>query len=214
MAYNYCMRISDRSRDDTRDRWKHYKKKSGGADDFVSNVVFLEDIFLVLREDNKLPQTTEDEVVAYIDRVCETKGEPLKPGAPWEPVNVRGPYQNTIPGMISEMIAPHNLYSTLRDITHPQDEQTQRYDEIDVFANTLSVQIKSVQCEGSKLLIRPKWLGGKATHLSLVDIDDQDHWFVPRKLLIPYSGTYITKRELVSLCTKYYDNDNKYPRRG
>ena len=209
------MRISDKSRDNTRSRWQYYKKKSGGSDDFVSHVVFLHDVFFDLMKDDMLPLTTQEEVVAYIDRVCETKGEPLPPGAPWEPVNVRGPYQNTIPGMISEMIAPYNLYPSLRDITHPQDEQTQRFDQIDMLANTLTVQVKSVQCEGFTLLIRPEWLGGKATHLSLVDIDDQDHWFVPRKLLIPYSGLYVhTQRELEPLCTKYYDNDNKYPRRG
>ena len=214
MVYIYCMRISAESRFESRTRWQHYKSKSGGTDDFTSNVVFLEDVFFALRKQCGLPLATQDEVVAYIDRVCETKGIALPPGAPWEPVNVRGPYKNTIPGMISEMIASYNLFPKYRTIEHPQLKEIQFVQAIDIFAGDMSFQVKSVQFKGHELLIDADWVKGIPDCICLVDIDDQVHYCIPREELEKWVGTILLTRQLEDMSLHHWNNNKKYPKRG
>lgn len=207
------MRISNKSRDTSRSRWKHYKKY-GGTDDFTSYLLFCEDMFLALRKDSGLPETTENEVAAFILRETETLGIPLPLGAPWEPTNVRGDYTKVIPGIISEMIVAHDFYPISENIQHPQLQEIQDKQAIDLFVDDFSIQVKTVQCDGWYLLILPEWVDNTADYVSLVDIDDQLHWCIPREELAKHVDEKLHDRELNAMSKFHWDNTGKYPRRG
>jgi hypothetical protein len=109
-----------------------------------------------------------------------------QPNMKWSDVNIRGGFENTVPGITAELIAQANVGTIVgkENITIPQDKQTQHDEKIDFVVNGVDTyQVKSFCYKGQRAIIDKKHTKGIAKFIVLVDIDDKLCYVVDREVL-------------------------------
>lgn len=182
----------------------------GATRQFAKFMAYFENIVIALAP--HLPSETINSSQDFITEEVRTLGK-AEVNSSWNNIaNVRNGFYTDVPGMIGEVIASANLFTKHKDISHPQDKPTQAVQKIDLFADDLSIQVKVVRLEGNKLYIEPRWTEGEATHISLIDITDQEHWCILREVLEEYIDKTLTETDLENISTYHWYNFGLYPR--
>lgn len=142
-----------------------------------------------------------------------------QPNMKWDDeVNIRGGFENTVPGITAELIAQANVGTMLgkEHITVPQDKHSQSGEKIDFLAGAIepnTYQVKSFCYKGQRAIIEKKHTKGNATFIALVDIDDKLCYIVERELLekkrVELKG-YFYKWDFQEICVYMFDNKELY----
>lgn len=181
-------------------------------------------IFDSLEKNGLLLKESKDSIIKYFEAADITKGAPHK--GEWRPVNDRAGYQFDIPGLISEVIS-QTCASTLPNFNRVrivQDKVSQVELKIDFVAvyNSISGNIndldtqnkeithqsKTIRFSGTRAPIEKYYTEGVPQIIDLVDIDDQQCYFIGREDLERLRVTgrgYCHKWDLDANCTNKFD---------
>ncbi|MGZ8924538.1 MAG: hypothetical protein ACXW2E_01515 [Nitrososphaeraceae archaeon] len=166
---------------------------------------------------SKNPQVSEENYNSIVYYTYNTLGMiQAHPGGDlygkWQDVNFRYGYERSCVGMTSELIAVTNLSYHYGNLTMATIKTDQVQNTVDLLSDTSSFQVKTVCFVGNTTnLYNINNLNLiKSDYICLVDIGDRDHWTIEINKLQSYKNQKITKQELKSISTYYFDNINLY----
>lgn len=166
-----------------------------------------------------VPPYIEDEIYTYLLKTHKTNGV-ANPNMPWcDTCSCRHGYRNNIPGLFAEalLVTGFVLFNKVAwtDIKPYYDKHSQVELKLDVNICGIDYQCKTVQWDGSRLVLDPEWFKGTARRVALVDIDDKTIHIVDSSQIIrDFNGgnVKVYRNELEQITINKFDFTGLYKR--